>query len=39
MFRVIEDLGYTGWVGCEYAPKGDTLEGLSWAEPYGLGSR
>lgn len=39
MFGVIEDLGYTGWVGCEYAPKGDTLEGLSWAEPYGLGPR
>jgi hydroxypyruvate isomerase len=39
MFEVIDGLGYTGWVGCEYAPKGDTLDGLSWAEPYGLGPR
>ncbi len=39
MFGVIAELGYTGWVGCEYAPKGDTLEGLSWAAPYGLGPR
>ncbi|MDH3702302.1 MAG: TIM barrel protein [Alphaproteobacteria bacterium] len=37
MFDVIDGLGYDGWVGCEYAPKEDTLEGLSWAKPYGLG--
>jgi hydroxypyruvate isomerase len=39
MFDVIDALGYDGWVGAEYAPRGDTLEGLSWAEPYGLGPR
>ncbi|MBH0143035.1 hydroxypyruvate isomerase, partial [Pseudomonas syringae pv. tomato] len=22
--------GYTGWIGCEYRPKGDTSEGLAW---------
>jgi hydroxypyruvate isomerase len=26
----IERLGYGGWIGCEYHPQGDTLEGLSW---------
>jgi hydroxypyruvate isomerase len=24
--------GYSGWVGCEYAPVGDTNEGLTWIE-------
>jgi hydroxypyruvate isomerase len=37
VFAAIDASGYTGWVGCEYRPKGDTLEGLSWAKPYGLG--
>ncbi len=23
-------LGYAGWVGCEYVPRGDTDKGLSW---------
>jgi hydroxypyruvate isomerase len=23
-------LGYTGWIGCEYRPKGDTSKGLAW---------
>ena len=30
----LDRLGYSGWVGCEYNPRGDTLEGLSWAKPY-----
>ncbi len=30
LFEVIDQLGYTGWVGCEYRPKGDTSEGLEW---------
>lgn len=30
----LEALGYTGWVGCEYRPVGDTVAGLGWAEPY-----
>jgi hydroxypyruvate isomerase len=30
----IDRLGYSGWIGCEYNPKGDTLEGLKWAKPY-----
>ncbi|SHM19810.1 2-oxo-tetronate isomerase [Phytopseudomonas punonensis] len=30
LFEVIDELGYTGWIGCEYRPKGDTSEGLEW---------
>jgi 2-dehydrotetronate isomerase len=31
-----DQLGYQGWIGCEYVPARSTLEGLSWAEPYGI---
>ncbi|XP_037259456.1 putative hydroxypyruvate isomerase isoform X1 [Falco biarmicus] len=34
IFELLESLGYTGYVGCEYAPKGDTLEGLGWLRSY-----
>jgi hydroxypyruvate isomerase len=34
LLRRLDVLGYSGWVGCEYNPKGDTLEGLKWARPY-----
>ncbi|HEX5369438.1 MAG TPA: TIM barrel protein [Dehalococcoidia bacterium] len=37
VFAAIDASGYRGWLGCEYRPKGDTLEGLSWGKPYGLG--
>ena len=30
----IERIGYSGWIGCEYNPLGDTVEGLKWAKPY-----
>ena len=30
----IDRLGYNGWIGCEYNPKGDTDQGLSWATPF-----
>jgi hydroxypyruvate isomerase len=30
----LDAIGYLGWVGCEYNPRGDTLEGLTWAKPY-----
>lgn len=30
LFEMIDQLGYTGWVGCEYRPKGDTSAGLQW---------
>lgn len=30
IFRQIDRLGYQGWIGCEYRPHGDTVEGLDW---------
>ena len=30
----LDALGYGGFVGCEYAPRRDTLSGLAWAAPY-----
>jgi hydroxypyruvate isomerase len=30
----IDRLGYQGWIGAEYIPAGDTLQGLKWAAPY-----
>jgi hydroxypyruvate isomerase len=30
----IDRLGYAGWIGCEYIPRGDTREGLAWARAY-----
>ena len=36
VFAAIDRLGYTGWIGCEYKPRGRTEEGLGWASPYGV---
>jgi hydroxypyruvate isomerase len=30
LFRVLEEIGYTGWIGCEYRPAGKTVDGLEW---------
>jgi hydroxypyruvate isomerase len=30
LFGLIEELGYNGWIGCEYRPKAETSEGLGW---------
>jgi hydroxypyruvate isomerase len=32
LFRLIDELGYDGWIGCEYIPQGDTASGLGWME-------
>jgi 2-dehydrotetronate isomerase len=32
LFSLLDELGYQGWVGCEYRPRGATLEGLGWRE-------
>ncbi len=32
----VDRLGYTGWVGCEYKPRGNTKEGLRWIETQGV---
>jgi len=33
---LLDELGYDGFVGCEYSAKSDTREGLSWAHRYGI---
>jgi 2-dehydrotetronate isomerase len=30
IFRLLDELGYPGWVGCEYRPRGRTEDGLGW---------
>lgn len=37
VFDLIDGLGFEGWVGCEYKPRGSTLEGLGWAHRFGIG--
>jgi hydroxypyruvate isomerase len=32
LFDRIDRLGYTGWIGCEYRPAGNTEAGLAWRE-------
>ncbi|MCU7365910.1 HPr family phosphocarrier protein [Pantoea stewartii] len=34
LFSLLDEVGYDGWVGCEYFPRGDTVEGLSWLAPW-----
>ena len=34
LFRAIDKLGYTGWIGCEYKPAGKTEDGLGWFQAY-----
>jgi len=34
VFSELDRLGFQGYVGCEYNPRGKTLDGLQWFEPY-----
>ena len=36
LFRRIDELGYAGWIGCEYRPAGETVAGLGWRAAYGV---
>lgn len=36
VLRAVDDLGYSGWVGCEYRPRGSTEEGLGWVTALGM---
>jgi len=36
LFHRIDELGYAGWIGCEYNPKGDTVEGLAWRRRFAV---
>jgi len=35
LFRLLDDLGYQGWVGCEYRPANGTVAGLAWMRTFG----
>lgn len=32
LFGLLDELGYEGWIGCEYRPRADTREGLGWLD-------
>lgn len=34
LFEKLDQIGYQGYVGCEYKPRGDTNAGLAWLKPY-----
>jgi hydroxypyruvate isomerase len=34
LFDELDRLGYGGFVGCEYNPRGKTTDGLAWFKPY-----
>lgn len=34
LFAQLDKMGYQGWIGCEYKPRGETTAGLGWVKPY-----
>jgi hydroxypyruvate isomerase len=30
LFKMLDEQGYDGWVGCEYRPANGTVDGLGW---------
>ncbi len=34
LFNYLDELGYDGWIGCEYIPNTTTYEGLRWIKPF-----
>jgi hydroxypyruvate isomerase len=34
LFKHIDQIGYDGWIGCEYKPATTTTAGLGWAVSY-----
>ncbi len=36
IFKALDALGYDGWIGCEYKPRGDTDAGLGWVKALGV---
>lgn len=37
LLGVVDELGYDGWVGCEYRPAAGTRAGLGWMKPWRKG--
>ncbi|HVL75226.1 MAG TPA: hydroxypyruvate isomerase [Noviherbaspirillum sp.] len=36
LFKLLDEIGYDGWVGCEYKPRAGTVEGLGWRSLHGV---
>ena len=36
LFKLIDETGFDGWIGCEYRPRRGTIEGLKWVERCGV---
>lgn len=36
LFKLIDETGFDGWIGCEYKPRRGTVEGLKWVERCGV---
>jgi len=36
LFGWLDSIGYEGWIGCEYRPKGSTEAGLGWRAAHGI---
>lgn len=36
LFAQLDEMGYDGWIGCEYKPKAGTVEGLGWRAAHGV---
>ena len=37
LFDLLDEIGYSGWVGCEYRPAGKTVDGLGWFRGHSAG--
>jgi hydroxypyruvate isomerase len=33
LFKLLDELGYQGWIGCEYTPRGATVDSFGWRPP------
>ena len=36
LFKWLEQIGYDNWIGCEYKPAANTLDGLQWRAEHGV---
>jgi hydroxypyruvate isomerase len=34
LFGLLDEIGYDGWIGCEYIPSGDSADSLAWRAPW-----
>jgi hydroxypyruvate isomerase len=34
LFDLLDEVGYGGWIGCEYRPRAGTVAGLGWFQRY-----